>query len=176
VRPRLAVSLNDQHTQLRGTIFGISKTGLSWLRERLSSSKKHPAKSRQWIRNRQAKLLIGVRFPAKVDISPFSTPSRPTSYPTGYQDLVYQNTGAVEAYLQVFLSSTEIERSPSVSAAVPGHRVLRIHRICVSASARADVHPEELSITSYSYRKSKALLKVNQLTFQSQLFRIIKQN
>lgn len=44
----------------------------------------HSAQSVQRLRNRPRELLIGVRFPAQVDSSLFSTASRSTSYPTRY--------------------------------------------------------------------------------------------
>jgi hypothetical protein len=76
------------------------------------------AYSVQRLCNRLGDRIIGVRFQAHVDIFLFWTAFRPASYLTGYQDLIYRDIGAVEAYLQVFLALTEIERSLSVPAAL----------------------------------------------------------
>jgi len=148
------------NTQLRGTIFGMSKTGLSWLKKRLSFSKN----------------IRGV-------FSPSCLVSTATTQETGRT----VNQGSIPGtsrYLLLlhsvqtdFISNTvpgpilpENRGSGSIPSSIliidwnrkitfsigrfnPGHRVFRIYRIWISASARTKVDPEELSITSYPYRK-----------------------
>jgi hypothetical protein len=71
----------------------------------------------------------------------------------------------VEAYLQVFLTLTEIERSPSVPAVLTLDTETSVFNGRISAGARTDVDREELSKTSYLHLSEiESHLSVNKLS------------